>query len=263
MEFNLERQLNINTMKKILFVISLISTISFSQTISEIESGESGLSVRNKLNAIIDKTDYEVIAGTIRYNPLIKKWYSIETSSHKALGVDSVVTNLASAYARVYFNADTVISFVCGVDESFAAKNFSVGASVSTDYADLYYYWNNKRVGGYVYYTGSAWATIGNVSVDSYGSGTLVVSHDSINATAISIAPRDGVYIVNMRSPGYTTTRFSFYDYAGELITSANTNMKFSFIRQELNPVRPDYNPDELDTNWIAGANIWFIGLVK
>jgi len=42
-------------------------------------------------------------------------------------------------------------------------------------------------------------------------------------------------------------------------MTTADTDMKFSWMRQEIGPVRPDYNPDELDEAWISAANIWFI----
>lgn len=206
---------------------------------------------------------YKVMAGTIRYDPETQEWGLINSTTHTSIEIDSVVTNAAETYIKIYTNTDSIVSFICGVDETFASAGLSVGSRVTDDCAEIYYYWGNKKVGGYVYYT-TQWNVLGgNATYTSYSGGTLTLTHDSINAISMGVVPRGGKYLIQMGSPGYKTSTFLFYDYAGSLITTADTDMKFSFMRQELTPVRPDYNPDELDTAWIGAANIWFIGIFK
>lgn len=139
----------------------------------------------------------------------------------------------------------------------------------------LYLYKMPKTISGYISYNGSAFAVSGDgeISLGAFSAGTLPVTWTSkVSNYALSISSR-GVYLAKLDSSNDFGTEIEWYDAAGSLVATADTNMKAYFMAQsELTPVLDisginmsmgvthksgsSINPKNIE--YIAGSNVWF-----
>lgn len=205
---------------------------------------------------------YKVISGALRTSGGV--WGTIEDAAHTSTNIDSLSLNGSLSLRLNYgFSAEKVSSLIVTPDETYANAGYDFGASVGLTYADIYAK-VNKRVGGYVYYTGTAWNigyTKGVSSVD-FTNGILTITHDNFpmyypdDLFNASVNTRDGAFIPQVGSLGTNTMEVKFYDYAGNLATTPTTGMKIYVDRH----IEGICNIDDVE---IGGANIWVYGVME
>ncbi|SDO78970.1 hypothetical protein [Halobacillus aidingensis] len=141
-----------------------------------------------------------------------------------------------------------------------------------------------KNMSGHIYYdsTSSSFKYIGS-NIDDFSfsfdnvTGELTVAHANITGNdvySISITGRDGYYTPKLSVPLTNSFKVKFYDDAGNLITTPDSNMRFYFSRPNIRYKSPMQAANEIlikrghckaDANDVvnSGANIWINGLME
>lgn len=209
----------------------------------------------------VDGKAYQLVSGTIKNNGS-GTWIVLDDASHGPIGVASVTT--ASTYVRVNYDSAgvEVVSFVCGVDETFARNGYTCGASVGLSYADISLVSMPQTIGGYAAWTGSGFTITGatggaTVSAFDAVTGKLTIAHDAIGNTIANVSGRRTGYAPILDTIGSTTTEIYWKNDSGVVQTAGHTNMKAFFSRSSALAVA-----DPTATN-ISAANIWFIGIIE
>ena len=206
---------------------------------------------------------YAFIAGVIRNANDGNGWVALINSTHDAVGISSVTNN--TTVITVNFNVPAggkVITFVVCPDDGYAKAGYSCGASVGTTSADISLR-KQRAIADYVSYNGSAFVsnTAGIFTQSSYTSGILTLTHAAVSTSSDGIVAacvmRDGTYVAHLGSTGGTTTQVKFYDWAGTLITTADSNMKFYLHRGQ---IVGGEDPSGIQP---ASANLWCYGLME
>ena len=213
----------------------------------------------SQLSAQLDPTKKYKIVACILYNDA-GTWKVISDSEHVPMHVSSVSNDTDDITITYDFTASHVLSFVACPDETFVAAGYEFGSSVGLSTSVITIRKNPSVIGGYVYYDGSAWDRSTNATGftgASFNAGTLTLNHASMDGYIVNAVCRDGVYLVGVGSLGTTSLALKMFDYAGNLITTADTNMKLYVQRAEPSKV---VNPTTL---LITGANIWCYGLFE
>lgn len=195
--------------------------------------------------------------GCVLQNNGAGVWQQIG-GAHKSMNVLSVTTEATTITVNFNFTASNVVSFVACPDDAFALFGYLFGASVGLSSA-LITCARSMSLGGIVSYSGSAWTVSGaGMSGAVFNAGVLTITHSDIGGVMASADSRDGVYVPAIGALGATTTEIKFYDYAGTLITTPDTNMKAYFTRT-VSPFTV-VSPAAL---LVSGANIWCYGVFE
>lgn len=198
----------------------------------------------------------KVVACVIRNSG--SGWQFINDAGHAPLNCASVSNDNSKITITYNFTAKKVVSFVACPDETMASDFMSMGASVGVDTALINLY-QNKSMGGYIYYDGANWVfnSAEGVSGVSFSNGVLTITHSAITGIKGSVECRTGALLANLGSLGTTTTEVYFRDYTGALATSPTTDMKIYFERDSSNLV---LSPN----NYInSNGNIWCLGVFE
>lgn len=207
---------------------------------------------------------YRTIQGVIRPDGA-GGWVLLDDANHRNSLVASV--SVTSTYVRVAYGvtAAKVVSMSVTPDETMASLGYTVGASAGLTYADITISRSPRVIGGYVSYNGSSWVVAlqnGALTVNSFGSagsGVLRLFHEAADAGLVSAVGRPGSAIPLISSVNETTTDIVFYDWAGNLITAANTSMRV-FLQRHSAAV-PVVNP--VTAGIPTTGNIWIDGTVE
>lgn len=207
---------------------------------------------------------YKTVAGVIRNDGT--GWAQITTGEHVPINIDSVTYDTSIIYVNHAIGAEKVVSLVCTPDETMAGKGFFCGASVGVDQSRIELF-RTINLSAYIAYNGSAWVVSYGSGVASvtFSNGILTITHDSVSANSpvgllrVPIAQvncRNASYLVGVGTAGDTTTQIYIRDYAGNLVTTPTTDMRFYFNRSAVCQVNP--------TNFVSeGGNIWIYGVFK
>lgn len=184
-------------------------------------------------------------------------WKQI-TGAHDAVNIASIANDNSKITITYNFTALKVVSFVACPDETMASEFMLMGASVGINTALINLY-QNKSMGGYIYYNGTDWvfSSAEGVSGVFFNAGILTITHSPITGIKGSVTSITGALITNLGSLGSTTTEVYFRDYAGALITAPTADMKIYFERKSSGlTVSPDsyVNPN---------GNIWCLGVFE
>jgi len=246
----------------LLFDATLISILSVRRTYSPVDKYLiSKSSIYPPIDGIFqnvvgeDGKTIKVVACVIRNDGT--GWKQI-TGDHDAINVASVANDNSKITITYNFTALKVVSFVACPDETMASDFMFMGGSVGVETALINLY-QNKSMGGYIYYNGTDWVTSSaeGVSGVSFSNGVLTITHSAITGIKGSVSSRTGVLVTNLGSLGSTTTEVYFRDYVGALVPSPITDMKIYFER---NSSSLTVSPDNY-TN--ANGNIWCLGVFE
>ena len=166
---------------------------------------------------LIDSTKYKIVGGVIRNDGT--GWKFLTTGAHIPLNLESVSNDHAKITLTYGYTAVNVVTLLCTVDEVMASDKMFVGSSVGLSEALIYLY-QNRSIGGYVYYNGTTWISNSDVSITtSWNAGTLTITHPAINGLKVNCSARGGQYVVSASSLGATTTQIIFKNYTGATVT--------------------------------------------
>jgi hypothetical protein len=207
-----------------------------------------------------------ICAGAIRNNGTPDYWEVIVDANHAAnMNVASVVTGTSAININFTVPAGKRISAIAVCDESLSAKGFIAGASFSESMLQITLT-RRFSISDYVYYDGSAWVSVdGRFTIDSYTSGILSMTHEQIEGRDVSLTSRSASLVPCIStgtSPlGDTSTKVVFRDFAGSLITTPSTEMKFYVTRGY--SLGGSINPQIVDTTSFPLSNIWFAAFAE
>ena len=205
----------------------------------------------------------KLVAGVMRNLNDGNGWQLITNSTHTNCNVESI-TQTSSAI-NVNFpslGGAKVISFVAVPDETLAKAGFTMGSSVTTSQASIELK-RRKAVADYISYNGSAWTSATSVFTFAFSAGTLTLTHPTVETSdglVVSVTGRDGVYDAQAGTAAATTTQVKFYDWAGTLQTTENTNMK-AYVNRGVASAASD--PATVNESTFPGGNIWFMGVFE
>jgi len=206
---------------------------------------------------------YRVVAGVLRNAGAVDYWQPINDSGHVPVNIDSVSTSttvISIDYTSL--GAVKVISFVAVPDEAMAKAGFLMGTSVGLSSAQIELS-STKAFADYVSYNGTTWVSQTGVFGLTFNpaNGNLLATHAALpgaNVFDFSAVGR-GVNVVNCNGVSASDLIIQFRDWAGTVLTTANTDMK-AFIRHGSQGV---VNPRTVDTTLYPGSNIWFFGILE
>jgi hypothetical protein len=215
------------------------------------------------ITAVDDQRLVLVAAGALRNDGSPNYWQPIEDAQHASVNIASVTTEAAGTITINLTDArpgKAVVAVALG-DETLAQEGFIIGSSYG-DTSIVLKFSRQQVIADYISYNGSAWVSQdGIITPGAFSGGELSLSHEDVgNGYAASIVGRGASTLV-LASTGSnavtaTGTKVMFRDYAGALITSPSTDMKFyiSRTRSMKNPI----NPETVDTTAFPNSNIWF-----
>lgn len=198
-----------------------------------------------------------VVAGVLRYAS--GAWNFLSASNHTYVGASSVSTGTSYCRINFGFTVKNVVSFIAAPDETYVQNGVSVGSSVSLTEADIYFSRTGGYIGGNIFYNGSGWSidnNNGNIAVASYSAGVLNLTHDEAQLGLATATSRAGYYVPSLGGHTTTTSTVIFSDWTGGVLTTANTQMTFYFMR----PRATSMTSAQMG---IAGANIWVYGVFE
>lgn len=200
---------------------------------------------------------YRIVACVLRNEG--SGWYAITDSDHQPVGISAVMSDTNSIALTYDFTPTKVGTLVCCPDEYYSEYGYSFGASVGL-VTSLIKIAQNRTIGGYIYYSGTAWiigaGSVGIVSL-SFSGGSLKITHENIGTTyARTAIVRDGGCLANLGTVAADYSRVEFRDFAGALISAANTSMKIYFMAT----TGPAKNPNEVIS---VGGNVWVFGIFE
>lgn len=230
------------------------------------------LALREKIASVYgdDGKKYKTVQCVLRNTG--EGWYAITDATHNPTGVASISESTFTVDINFNFTASKIGSLIATPDETFAELGYIIGASVTPTEANLKIYkpnYYNNIIGGYIYYNGTSWSIlsgVGNVSVDSFSDGTLFLSHDSLlnaNRYMGSVTGRDGNYVYHFGPIGDDFTRIKIFDFAGNPVTTPDTNMKLYFTRNGDLISNTNLDLQTPDSVVSAIGNIWVIGVFE
>lgn len=200
-------------------------------------------------------------AGTIR-NPGTG-WECIVDANHAAnYGVDYVET--LSAAINIYFTrpSNKRVSAIVVPDETLASKGYFMGASYSE--ARITIQLTRRHViTDYVSTDGANnWtsAPAGRYAVQSFSSGNLIVTHESMPGSTVSFANRapGWVPMVSTLSDPLsdTETKIGIRDWSGQLLSTPPAGG--FYLTREI-AYGGALNPNSIDQSILPLHNIWFV----
>ena len=218
--------------------------------------------VTTQLDAILSQTDptkkYKFVACVLQ-NDGAGNWAQIG-GAHKSLNVESVTVSNGTIVVTYNFTATNVVSFVACPDETFSAAGYNFGASVGLNAATIVGFRAPKTIGGYVSYNGSAWdksAPDTGIGTITFSGGIITIPHYSIPGALIASAScRTGKYTAHIGTCTDASTTIYIRDYAGNLVTTPDTDMQVYFQRSAPSAA---FNAS---VN-LAAANIWCFGIFE
>jgi hypothetical protein len=208
---------------------------------------------------------YGVVAGVIRNEG--SGWALISDELHtyiniKSIGYDPVGKTIIVDYSDLL--AAKVVTFLAVPDETFAIQGYLFGASVATNKAYIKVGRSGPAVSGRVYFDGTNW------QVDTaYNSGATRMASPAFSSSAARIdhaSVPNAVPIVQSKNGTLTAvadvwtdarTNVKFYDNAGVLVSTPNTNMDFVISR---GVATEQVDPGTLVS---GSANIWLYGVME
>lgn len=201
------------------------------------------------------------IAGTIRSVAGVWEW--LDDANHNPIPNGVGISQDGSAITITYgFDAEKVLSLIVTPDEAMA-KFYSCGVSAGKSSSVIVIY-HQRPFGGKVYYTGLAWAEVGNYGTDSIsynaGTGLLTIDHSGYLASDVAdiqLTAHDPTYVPVIQSFTSTTIVVAFYDWSGsQYIGAANADMSLSWSRTQVLAADPG------DT-YPANSNLWIFGVME
>jgi len=157
------------------------------------------------------------------------------------------------------------------------AGALAVPMLISVD-ADKFTYGMYAPLSGYIAYNGATWVVTTDAETKPtmvFASNKLTVTHETVSQGHATATARDGVtsqYIARMGGFSTTTFEVSFRDFAGAIITTPDTDMRFYFnmadlVLQEtptggIRFVREKVNLDANDV-FLSSANFWINGTME
>lgn len=208
--------------------------------------------------------NYAIVSGVIRNYDDSNGWVLVTEAGHVALNILSVTTGASSI--TVNFNladGDSVSTFIAVPDDTLAGAGFTVGASVVPSAATIVLKQQTKKISDYVSWNGSAFTSQNSVfTIGSFTAGLLTLTHPTVVTVpaTVQLQMRSGVYIPAWETASSGTTTIKFFDYAGTLITTADTNMKL-YVNRGLPSGNDD--PALVNTTTYPSSNIWFFGIIR
>lgn len=210
---------------------------------------------------------FRLIAGTIRNTGT--GWFAIDDTSHRPTGVTGV-TATSTSIDVAFATTAKIVSFVCGPDETYAARGLRMGASVATNAAKIFCYQENEhRVSDYVTWNGTAWSSLNSVfsGITFDGAGKITMTHEDVGTVplsgAVSARPPAGgaantvAFLGGMTA---TTTNVEIRTPAGAVITSLVNPTNLWVERAGKRKTTAAVDPATLTE---TSGNIWFIGVVE
>lgn len=185
-------------------------------------------------------------------------WAFINDANHTPYGFASCTasaTNITLTYSKT---ATKVGTFIAVPDETFAARNLCVGASVGLTSAVLTL--TGLTSSGYIQWNGTSFIAIGHIGISSvtYSGSEITVNHDPAGNgnVAADILCQSHNYFVVQTGCNATQTRFRLVDGAtGSSITSFPSGLNIWFCRM----AHQQCNPTTLIS---ANGNIWIYGIM-
>lgn len=208
---------------------------------------------------------YRIIAAALRNNGAPNYWEVISDAAHVPVGVASVTSNGSTITVNYDFNASTIGTFVAVTDETMGRLNLFAGASVGLSSATITLSQPSDIITDLVYYDGTNWLSQNTqYTVESYTAGVLTLNHRNIYSTSgnVQVSSRGGArraVLANASPPvSATQVKVEFYDNAGTLVTTPDTNMKALVTRTSRPGAR---NPQTVvDTTIEPLHNLWIYG---
>lgn len=209
---------------------------------------------------------YKIVSCVIRNDGT--GWKTIETDGHASVGVASVSADTAKIILTYDFTATEVGSLLAVSDETFAVKGLFCGASVGLSVSNIFLS-RALSIGGYAAYDGAAWCKYGNISSVVFSAGKLTINIENLGTgsglgspvlgTTVQLRTSGGarpdIYPV-MGACGSTYFEVYFYDAAGSLITTPNSDMKVFVSASGTVAIDPS---DLVDVS----GNIWIFGIFE
>lgn len=207
---------------------------------------------------------YRHVGGVIRPNAS-GVWDLITDVGHQSTGVQAITQDTDNIFIAHAVSALKVVDFVCQPDETLAGL-FDTGVSVGLASTALYL--SQRHISDSISFNGTEWTALNNNFTMSFSAGILTLTHQSrMNLSTLSrldtaVVGRDGAstpYLYQIASAGLgnTTTAISIRDYAGALVTTPNTNMRF-IIR--IGDMQKRLDPSYINSVAYPNGNIWFSG---
>lgn len=232
-----------------------LSSTNVQNALAELDSEKAN---KEDVNIITDDfKKYKIVSGVIRHDGT--SWSILNDSEHTSINIASVTNDTSDITINYGFTATKVVSFIASQDETFNLEGYLFGCSVGVSLSKINIFKTSQTIGGLIVWNGSAWnfSSTKGVTGVSFSSGIMTITHAYMDDYICNATTRDGVYITAVGSLGTTTTQIKFLDYAGNSITTPDTNMKFYFERS-----RTSGKANPQTTN-IAGANIWIFGIFE
>lgn len=218
---------------------------------------------------------YKIVSAVLRNNGGGGSYFQPinDGTAHEPQNVDSCITG-AGASGVITVNYPTiaaarVVTWLMGPDEVYAKQGITLGASVGLDHADIYVY-QSRNYSDEIHWDGSQWvrsstSTFSPFLVASFTSGVLRLTHADIgseNPYAVSLTPAGTTYrtVINGTVNG-TEVNLSFVDSSGNVVTTADTNMKVHVTRPQFRPLQ--VSPQPLQGGIYTNSNIWLCGIFR
>lgn len=220
----------------------------------------------------LDGGTYRWLAGVIRNDGA--GWAVINDGTHRPVNIESVtsVDGGTGGYIRISYPqlvgaTGKVVSLIAAPDEALGRSGFSMGASVTTTYADISISQLVPPVSDYISYNGTAWAASGGQFTGvTFNAGKLTITHPPIPDSQqydLTVTPRGGAYryAVTTGTGAATPTSLVLEVYdtvTGALATTPSTDMKLFLTH---GGGTRQVKPSELTTTAYPLSNIWIYGV--
>lgn len=215
---------------------------------------------------------YRVVAGVLRNTG--SGWAPIDDADHHPMNMGAVTYSADSGGQIVVdytaIGATKVVSLVVTPDETLARAGFFAGASVTQQNTTIRLARVFPEYADQVSYSGTAWTSaLGVFTGLSFSAGVLTLTHpdltlgtDQVPQLDISVVGRGGTYVPNVGSAGLSSTAFpiEFRDWAGALVTTANTNMR-AYVKRG-GGIR-SVDPAVVTTTQFPASNLWVFGVFE
>ncbi|MFA5040001.1 MAG: hypothetical protein WC464_00005, partial [Bdellovibrionales bacterium] len=144
------------------------------------------------------------------------------------LGTGTVINN-GNGTSTITFPAGASSSIIPYIVDKGARKTSLISKTASSITVGQY-----ERFSGYIYYDGTAWQVSTGAYTKptmSFTAGVLTVTHETLLSTeaTVTVTERSGAIVA--QNDGYSATTFTvvFRDFAGTILTTAATSMRFYY----------------------------------
>lgn len=218
--------------------------------------------------------EYGMVLGALRNDGAAGGyWQPISDGAHRPSFIDSVVTD--SQKITIYYNSlgahGKIGTLLATTDETLAQNGFFVGSSVSSVSAELKLSQVPRPAADHISWSGSAWVSADGVFQSSWSAGVLTLTHptvkvapeDRLNVSVVARAGATAAYSAMISAAGSavdaTTVKIEFRDFAGNLVTTPDANMRAYVSHGGGRTVALD--PRLVDTTAYPWSNIWLFGV--